>query len=120
MYKRQLLLGLLTLSLFYEMALYVADVGRGDAMVHADQGYQGSPFVVVHSRVPLAHSALGITYEDHGTKTAPYRHVYRGFRIVAKAPTRFYLISQASQSYADRHLVVLPDDGMAWLEIMAD
>ncbi|WP_231905623.1 hypothetical protein [Streptomyces davaonensis] len=115
-----LLLGLLALSLFYEMALYVADVGRGDAMVHADEGYQGSPFVVVHSRVPLKHNAVGTSFKDHGTKAAPYRYEYRGFRIVAKAPTRFYLISQASRSYAARQLVVLPDDGTAWLEIMAD
>lgn len=36
-----LALGLLTLSLFYGMALYVAYLGRGDAMLHADEGHEG-------------------------------------------------------------------------------
>ncbi|SBT90718.1 hypothetical protein GA0115233_102173 [Streptomyces sp. DI166] len=115
-----LLLGVLALSLFYEMALYVADVGRGDAIVHADRGYPGAPFVVVHSRVRLLHSTQGIRFEDHGARNEPYRYVYRGFRIVAKAPTRFYLVSHASTSYAQHHLVVLPDNNTTWLEIRAD
>jgi hypothetical protein len=115
-----LAIGLLTLSLFFGMALYVADMGRGDAMLHADEGYEGIPAVVVHSRVPLAHSARGITFKDHGPKGAPYRYKYQGFRVLAKAPTRFYLISHQARSYRDRHVLMLPDDGTVWMELYAD
>ncbi|MGV9453693.1 hypothetical protein [Streptomyces sp. NPDC003635] len=115
-----LAIGLLTLSLFFAMALYVADMGRGDAMLHADEGFDGIPIVVVHSRVPLAHHARGITLVDRGAKNAPYRYTYHGFRVLAKAPTRFYLISHEARSYRDRHVVMLPDDGTAWMEIYAD
>ncbi|MGC0330121.1 hypothetical protein RKD23_003111 [Streptomyces sp. SAI-170] len=111
-----LLIGLLTVSLFYAMAQYVADVGRGDAVLDAEEGYRGTPFVVVHSKVPLDHTAKSITFKDHGRRSEPYRYEYRGFRILAKAPARFYLVSYASR-YEDRHVVVLPDDGTTWLEI---
>lgn len=111
-----LLLGLLTVSLFYAMAQYVADVGRGDAQMDAEGGYLDTPLVVVHSRVPLIHHAKHIGFKDHGSKSAPYRYEYKGFRILAKAPTRFYLISYVSR-YHDRRVVMLPDDGTAWLEI---
>ncbi|MGW0910796.1 hypothetical protein ACWD1Z_03440 [Streptomyces sp. NPDC002784] len=115
-----LAIGLLTLSLFFGMALYVADMGRGDAMLHADEGYEGIPTVVVHSKVPLAHRAVGIEFTDHGERSAPYRYEYRGFRVLAKAPARFYLISHQARSYRDRHVVMLPDDGTVWMEIYAD
>lgn len=115
-----LAIALLALSLFYGTALYVADMGRGDAMLHADEGFDGIPIVVVHSKVPLLHHAPGITFKDHGAKNTPYRYEYRGFRVLAKAPTRFYLISHAARSYRDRQVVMLPDDGTAWMEIYAD
>ncbi|WP_328873247.1 hypothetical protein OHT76_25865 [Streptomyces sp. NBC_00287] len=111
-----LLLGLLTVSLFYAMAQYVADVGRGDAQLDAEEGYVDTPIVVVHSKVPLTHNAKRIAFKDHGSESAPYRYEYRGFRVLAKAPDRFYLVSYASR-YHDRRVVMLPDDGTAWLEI---
>ncbi|MEU5364568.1 hypothetical protein ABZ354_13915 [Streptomyces sp. NPDC005925] len=111
-----LLLGLLTLSLFYDMALYVTGLGRGDAQLHAMGGYRGTPWVVVHAYVPLRHHARSIEFTDYGGESAPYRYEYRGFRLLAKSPTRFYLVSYDSR-WLDRSVVVLPDDGVAWLEI---
>ncbi|KKD01940.1 hypothetical protein TN53_43300, partial [Streptomyces sp. WM6386] len=92
-----LLIGLLTLSLFYAMAQFVADIGRGDGILRAREGYKGTPYVVVHSRVPLAHHASGIESKDYGSQGAPYRYQYRGFRLLAKSPHRFYLVSYASR-----------------------
>jgi hypothetical protein len=112
-----LLIGLLTLSLFFDMAQYVAGLGRGDAQLYAMGGYSGAPFVMIHSRVPLRHHARSIVFTDYGGQGVPYRYEYRGFRLLAKSPTRFYLVSYDSR-WDDRHVVVLPDDdGIAWLEI---
>ncbi|MDT9697914.1 hypothetical protein [Streptomyces sp. P17] len=111
-----MLIGLLTVSLFFAMAQYVADIGRGDAQLDAEEGYRDTPWVVVHSKVPLAHHAKNIRFRDYGSENAPYRYEYKGFRMLAKAPGRFYLVSGTSR-YHDRRVVMLPDDGTAWLEI---
>lgn len=112
-----LLIGLLTASLFFDMALYVTGLGRGDAQLRAMEGYKGSPFVLVHSSVPLRHHARSIEFKDHGGRGAPYRYEYRGFRLLAKSPTRFYLVSYKAK-WHNRHVVVLPDNyRIVWLEI---
>ncbi|GHI05637.1 hypothetical protein AQI88_10635 [Streptomyces cellostaticus] len=111
-----LLIGLLTVSLFFDMAQYAVVAGRSDARLDARRGYQDSPFVVIHSRVPLTHHAKNIKFNDHGSTSGPYRYEYLGFRLLAKSPTRFYLVSYASR-WKDRRVVVLPDDRTAWLEI---
>ncbi|MFE9023238.1 hypothetical protein ACFYNL_32350 [Streptomyces sp. NPDC007808] len=111
-----LLVALLMLSLFYGMAQYVADLGRGNAILEAERGYPDSAFVVVHSRLPLSHHAERIGFTDHGGVGGTHRYEYRGFRLLAKTPSRFYLVSHATR-HRDRLLVVLPDNGSAWLEI---
>ncbi|MGY1503603.1 hypothetical protein ACW4TU_44795 [Streptomyces sp. QTS52] len=111
-----LLFALLTLSLFYDMSQYVGAVGRGDGRSEIDEGYQGTQWVVVHSRVPLAYWAPGITPLDRGPGFSPYRYEYQGFRIIAKAPNRFYLVSHTSR-WKDRVVLALPDDGTVWVEI---
>ncbi|MFB7335691.1 hypothetical protein ACFC00_29240 [Streptomyces adustus] len=111
-----LFLALLTLSLFYDMTQYVAAVARGDARSKIDGGYQGTQWIVVHSMVPLAHYAPGITTKDHGPRFGPYRYEYQGFRIIAKAPSRFYLVSHTSR-WNSRVVVALPDNGTVWMEI---
>ncbi|MFH8767811.1 hypothetical protein [Streptomyces sp. NPDC017958] len=112
-----LLIGLLTVSLFFDMAQYAAVVGHSNARLDAERGYKRLPAVVIHSRVPLTHNARDIEFKDHGSANGPYRYEYRGFRLLAKAPTRFYLISRTAH-YRDG-VVVLPDDGTAWLAIRA-
>ncbi|MGW7383495.1 hypothetical protein [Streptomyces sp. NPDC054794] len=111
-----LLIGVLTMSLFFDMARYARAVGRGNAIAETKRGYRDSPWVVVHSRVPLPHHAKNITPFDLGSRSGPYRYEYRGFRIVAKSQTRYYLVSYSS-SYDDRDVVVLPDNDNLWVEI---
>ncbi|MFI5687802.1 hypothetical protein [Streptomyces sp. NPDC051636] len=114
-----LLIGLLSLSLFYDMARYVNESGRGAAIRVADGGYRRAPQVLVHSRMPLPTNAPDIVLRDFGENRGPFRYQYQGFRIVAKAPNRFYLVSYASR-YANRVMVVLPDDGNIWLEVKGE
>ncbi|MFE9559167.1 hypothetical protein ACFYOD_37720 [Streptomyces sp. NPDC006703] len=111
-----LLLGLLTLCLVFDMVRYVAALGRGNAVSLVQQGYPGTSYVVVHSRAPLATHATDITPIDHGSRSGPYRYEYLGFRILAKAPTRFYRVSYASH-WKDRDVVALPDNDNFWMEI---
>jgi hypothetical protein len=111
-----LLIGMLTVSLFFDMAQYSAVVGRSDARLDARRGYEDTPFVVIHSRVIVPHHAKGIRFKDHGSAGGPYRYEYRGFRLLMKSPTRFYLVSYVSR-WKDRRVVVLSDDRTVWLEI---
>ncbi|GAA3395351.1 hypothetical protein [Streptomyces roseoviridis] len=104
-----LLIGLLAMSLFFGMTRYVGDAGEIDAWTAKEGGHAESLRVVVYSRIPLTHDAKHITYRDVGTAKGPYRHQYRGFRLLVKSPSRFYLVSHASRSQ-DHLTVVLPDD----------
>ncbi|MFG3011623.1 hypothetical protein ACGFZB_14410 [Streptomyces cinerochromogenes] len=112
-----LLIGMLTVSLFFDMAQYAGVIGHSDARHDAERGYQGRAAVVVHSRVLLTHNARNIKFRDHGSGKGPYRYEYRGFQLLAKTPARFYLVSHTAR-YRDG-VVVLPDDGTLWLEIRA-
>ncbi|MGW7253931.1 hypothetical protein [Streptomyces sp. NPDC054834] len=113
------LIGLLTMSLFLQTTQYTVAAGRDKAIREAEGGYRHSLSVVLHSRVRLAHNASQITVEDKGSGSGPYRYQYIGFRILAKAPKRFYLVSWASH-YTDRIVVVLPDDGNVWVELRGE
>ncbi|WP_327414110.1 hypothetical protein [Streptomyces sp. NBC_01233] len=111
-----LLLGVLTMSLFFGMARYVAMAGRTEAMSDAAGGYVSSPRLIVHSRVPVIHHAPGIVFNDLGSGGGPYRYQYLGFRVLAKTPARFYLVSYLPRQ-PERTLVVLPDDDTVRIEI---
>ncbi|MFJ9825941.1 hypothetical protein ACIRSU_16435 [Streptomyces sp. NPDC101160] len=111
-----LLIGLLAMSLFFGMTRYVAASGEADAWTAMRGGNAESLRVVVYSRIPLAHDAKEIRYRDVGTAKGPYRYQYRGFRLLAKSPSRFYLVSYASR-YKDHLTVVLPDDDTVRVEL---
>ncbi|CAL9441704.1 hypothetical protein SUDANB120_02255 [Streptomyces sp. enrichment culture] len=113
-----LLIGLLTLSLFFAMARYAAHAGMTTAAGLAATGCvdEECPRVVVHSKVPVPHHLEGIKAEDRGLGMAPYRYQYLGFRLLAKSPARFYLISHALPRQEPR-LAVIPDDDSIRLEI---
>ncbi|MFJ9809888.1 hypothetical protein ACIRTB_16855 [Streptomyces sp. NPDC101158] len=104
-----LLIGLLAMSLFFGLSRYVADAGKSDAWVAIKGGNRASLPVVVYSRIPIMHEAKDIDYRDVGTARGPYRHRYTGFLLLAKSPSRFYLVSYHSR-YEDHMTVVLPDD----------
>ncbi|MFF2573749.1 hypothetical protein [Streptomyces sp. NPDC058084] len=111
-----LLIGLLAMSLFFGLSRYVADSGEADAWRAIEGGHEGSLRVVVYSRIPLTHDAKNIAYRDVGTAKGPYRYQYRGFRLLVKSPSRFYLVSYASR-YKDHLTVVLPDDDSVRVEL---
>lgn len=111
-----LLLGVLTLSLLFDMVRYVEALGRGNAMSFVRDGYPGASYVVVHSRAPLTTNAPDIALIDHGDAVEGFRYEYRGFRVLAKAPSRFYLVSSTSR-WEDRLVVALRDNDGLWMEI---
>ncbi|MEU8619325.1 hypothetical protein [Streptomyces sp. NPDC048623] len=104
-----LLIGLLAMSLFFGMSQYVVAAGASEARDAIRDGNTGSLPVVVYSRIPIAHSASGITYKDMGDGAGPYRHRYIGFLLLVKAPSRFYLVSHTATN-RNYMTVVLPDD----------
>ncbi|WP_406861101.1 hypothetical protein ABZO31_11785 [Streptomyces sp. HUAS MG47] len=104
-----LLIGLLAMSVFFGVSRYVAESGRTDAWTAIEGGHTGSLPVVVYSQVPLIHHAKNIKDKDMGADKGPYRYEYRGFRLLVKSPSRFYLVSYASR-YEDHLTVVLPDN----------
>ncbi|QES46583.1 hypothetical protein DEJ50_00685 [Streptomyces venezuelae] len=104
-----LLLGMLTLSLFHGVSRYAAMAGEAQAVADANGGMQRNPAVEVLSRLPLVHHAKDIEFMDLGAGAGPYRYRYRGFRLLVKTPTRFYLVPYYG-GYKNTVTVVLPDD----------
>ncbi|MFJ9644700.1 hypothetical protein [Streptomyces sp. NPDC101206] len=111
-----LLIGLLAMSLFFAMARYAAQAGRADARSLAADDYLDSPRVVVHSKVRIPHHLKAIVVEDRGPGAAPYRYQYRGFRLLTKSPSRFYVVSYAV-SDGTPVVLALPDDDTVRVEI---
>ncbi|MFD7375113.1 hypothetical protein [Streptomyces mirabilis] len=71
---------------------------------------------MVHSRVIVQHHAQGIRYKDLGGRAGPYRYEYIGFRLIAKSPSRDYLVSKTAD-YNSTKVVVLPDDDTVRVEL---
>ncbi|GGT28174.1 hypothetical protein [Streptomyces purpureus] len=112
-----LLIGLLALSLFFGMTRYVDMQGGSHAWDEIQGGHEGSLPVVVYSRIPIVHHADGIKHEDMGIGKGPYRHQYRGFRLLVKSPSRFYLVTHASRVMGYPLAVVLPDNDTVRVEL---
>ena len=112
---RGLLIAVLILGLFFDAAQYAAGAGRAQARDVA-AGFPRSTRVLVLSRYPVSHYAEGIGYRDLGAGRGPYRYQYAGFVVLAKSPSRYYLVS------AERRLrdvtVVLPDDDSVRVVLM--
>ncbi|MGW5343968.1 hypothetical protein [Streptomyces sp. HUAS TT3] len=111
-----LLIGLLAMSLFFAMARYAAQAGWADAKSLASSDYLDSPRVVVHSKVRIPHHLKAIVVDDQGAGAAPYRYQYRGFRLLTKSPSRFYVVSYAVSDGAPV-VLALPDDDTVRVEI---
>ncbi|MET9324038.1 hypothetical protein ABZX75_28295 [Streptomyces sp. NPDC003038] len=103
-----LLMGVLTMSLFFDAARYATMAGQSDAQSDASGGFEGSPGVAVYSRVPIVVDVPGVALRDMGSRKGPYRFRYTGFVILAKSSARFYLVSHQWQS--SPVTVVVPDD----------
>jgi hypothetical protein len=111
-----LLLGLLTMTLFFTMARYASMAGVSNAVATAQDHYRKSQHVMVHSRVILQHHAQDIRYKHLGDRAGPYRYEYIGFRLIAKSPSRYYLVSKTAD-YKSTKVVVLPDDDTVRVEL---
>ncbi|GAA3038413.1 hypothetical protein GCM10010519_73870 [Streptomyces lactacystinicus] len=102
------LIGLLTMSLFFALARYADEAGDDQAVRDSQAGFADRVSVLIYSRSPITHDALGILSADLGDAGGPYRYQYRGFILLAKSSARYYLVS-----YRRRPMdvtVVLRDD----------
>ncbi|MET9958995.1 hypothetical protein ABZ128_07865 [Streptomyces sp. NPDC006326] len=103
-----LLLGVLTMSLFFDAARYATMAGESEGWRDALKGFTNSPVTVVYSSVRLGDSPPGVQFTDLGSGSGPYRYRYNGFRILVKSSSRFYLVTR--EWLNGRATVVLPDD----------
>jgi hypothetical protein len=104
------LVGLLTMSLFFALARYADEAGDSQAASDSDSGFAEKVDVLVYSRFPVAHDARGIEYTDLGDTGGPYRHQYRGFVLLAKSSARYYLASYDRRRPKDVTVVLRDDD----------
>ncbi|GAA1248949.1 hypothetical protein GCM10009665_44760 [Kitasatospora nipponensis] len=111
------LIGLLTLSLFFSLARYADEAGDDQAARDADSGFPGQVNVLVYSRSRITQDALGITFKELADDGEPYRYRYSGFVLIAKSSSRYYLVSHVRRQPNDL-TVVLPDDGTIRIETL--
>jgi NADH:ubiquinone oxidoreductase subunit 6 (subunit J) len=107
-----LLLAAVAMILFFAMARYAYGAGMSRAQHDAENGYQGTTRVLVHSRTPIHASAPSITCEERGRAHQPYRFRCTGFRILAKSRTRYFLVPHKRPSDVDVVLVLHDDDNV--------
>ncbi|MFD4661083.1 hypothetical protein ACFWP2_36330 [Kitasatospora sp. NPDC058444] len=103
------LIGLLTMSLFFSLARYADEAGDDQAALDAEAGFGGRVRVLINSRSPITHDAHGIEAKDLGDTGGPYRYQYRGFILLAKSSARYYLVSH-ERLWPKDVTVALPDN----------
>ncbi|MGW0732306.1 hypothetical protein [Streptomyces sp. NPDC002851] len=110
-----LLLAAVAMILFFDMSRYAYGAGMSRAQDDAERGYRGSTPVLVHSRTPLHPSTAGprlVSCQDHGPKFRPYQYSCRGFRILAKSDTRYFLVPQRRPPDGDITYILRDDDNV--------
>ncbi|MFF4157973.1 hypothetical protein [Streptomyces sp. NPDC001678] len=119
---RGFLLALLAMSLFFGAARFADQAGSTQADRAAADGFRGSGniHVLIDSSSPIHHDAPGISFYDLGPKYAPFRYQYRGFVLLAKTASHYYLASRVRRGSDNRDLtVVLPDDNTIRVELLS-
>lgn len=111
------LIGLLTMALFFALARYADEAGDDQAARDSESGFAGHVSVLIYSRSRITQDALGITLKDlsDGSEAYPYR--YSGFVLLARSESRYYLVSHVRRRPNDL-TVVLPDDGSIRIETL--
>lgn len=105
------------LIVFFAMARYAYGAGTSEAHDDVMRDFSGMTRVLVHSRQPIFPSAPNIHCEDRGAAHLPYRYRCRGFRILAKSSTRYYLLPK--ERLADGDITfLLRDDDTIRVEVM--
>jgi hypothetical protein len=111
-----LLLAMLTMSLFFAGARYAGDAGNAQAKTDAANGFPGRNLVLIYSKAPIVSDAQGILFDDLGASAGSFRFRYRGFVILAKSGSRYYLVSH-TWTPDSAVTVELPDDGTVRVEL---
>ncbi|MET8543530.1 hypothetical protein ABZW03_23200 [Kitasatospora sp. NPDC004799] len=106
------LIGLLTMSLFFALARYADEAGDDQAIRDAEAGFAGRVSVLIYSRSPITHDARGIYFTDLGEAGGPYRYQYRGFMLLAKSSARYYLVSYDRRRPRDVTVVLRDDESI--------
>ncbi|MFF8646176.1 hypothetical protein [Streptomyces sp. NPDC015345] len=115
-----LLLAAVAMILFFDMSRYAYGAGMSRAEDDAEHGYRGSTPVLVHSRTPLHPATAGpklVSCEDRGPKFRPYQYNCRGFRILAKSETRYFLVPRRRPPDGDI-TYILRDDANVRVEVL--
>ncbi|MFD3455821.1 tripartite tricarboxylate transporter TctB family protein [Streptomyces sp. NPDC058691] len=101
-----LLIALVAMTLFFDMALYASGAGKAEAGQETNQHYMNMTGVVIHSREPISTQAYDAC-KDKGTGGGSYRFTCAGFRVLAKSKTRYFLLLERGKDVAT---LVLKDD----------
>jgi hypothetical protein len=110
------LVGMLTLSLFFATSRYAYEAARSNAAQDAAAHFPSSTKLLIYSRIPIPNDAVGIERQDLGS-SEPFRYRYLGFRQLAKSGSHYYLVSYLSRGPEDL-AVVLPDDDSIRVEVL--
>ncbi|TQF06470.1 hypothetical protein E6W39_35100 [Kitasatospora acidiphila] len=110
------LVGMLTLSLFFATSRYAYEAARSNAAQDAAAHFPGSTKLLIYSRTHVPNDAVGIEQQDLGS-SEPFRYRYLGFRQLAKSGSHYYLVSYMSRGPEDL-AVVLPDDDSIRVEVL--
>ncbi|MFF7265957.1 hypothetical protein ACFZCL_37595 [Streptomyces sp. NPDC008159] len=107
-----LLLAAVAMILFFDFARYAYAAGTSRAQDDAERGYEGATRVLVHSRTRIHASVPGVKCEDQGRAHQPYQFTCKGFRILAKSSTRYFLVPYKRPSDIDVVLILRDDDNV--------
>ncbi|MFJ7912003.1 hypothetical protein [Kitasatospora sp. NPDC096204] len=104
------LIGLLTMSMFFSLSHYADEVGDDQASRDSEAGFARRVSVLILSRSLIAHDASGIGFRDLGDSGGPFRYQYMGFMLLAKSSTRYYLVSHDRRQPRDVTVVLRDND----------
>jgi hypothetical protein len=107
-----LLVAVLAMVVFFDMARYAHGAGRAAARHDAARDFRAMTPVLIQSRTPIFPAAKHVSCKDLGAGFQPYRYRCTGFRILAKSSTSYFLVPWRRQPEGDITLVLRNDDSI--------
>ncbi|MEV6317543.1 hypothetical protein [Streptomyces sp. NPDC051776] len=107
-----LLIAVLAMVVFFDMARYAYGAGRADALGDAVHDFRNMTPVLVHSRTPISPASPDISCTDRGKAHQPFRFRCTGFRVLGKSSTRYFLVPWRRQRGGDITFVLRDDDSI--------
>ncbi|GAA2428975.1 hypothetical protein [Streptomyces macrosporus] len=104
------IIAMVAMVVFYATTQYAGGAGRSKAASIARSDYVGLTPVLIHSKTPIFPSSPAAQCEDRGAAYMPYRFRCKGFRVLAKSSTRFFLVPWQRPRDGDITLVLRDDD----------